>query len=141
MCVFKINTLAFGKHRYQIDNNGKQLALTGITLFHPKMNLVIVEGGVHAVEKYKKLMLNRIKWTDNGRPTDIQEEKSASDPLYLKAKLSSMHSASGARRCARQMARPRRPSHVTSSIACGHLPGTPSRHGIKIGNVGAGGST
>jgi U4/U6 small nuclear ribonucleoprotein PRP3 len=84
MCVFKINTLAFGKHRYQIDNNAKQLALTGITLFHPQMNLVIVEGGVHAVEKYKKLMLNRIKWTDNGRPTDIQEEKSASDPQWMK---------------------------------------------------------
>jgi len=85
MCVFKINTLAYGKHRYQVDNNAKQLALTGITLFHPQMNLVIVEGGIHSIEKYKKLMLNRIKWTDNGRPTDIQEEKTASDPQWMKS--------------------------------------------------------
>ncbi|KAF2791961.1 PRP3-domain-containing protein [Melanomma pulvis-pyrius CBS 109.77] len=84
MCVFKINTLAFGKHRYQIDNNGKQLSLTGITIFNPSMNLVIVEGGIHSVEKFKKLMLNRIKWTENGRPTEIQEEKSAADPQWLK---------------------------------------------------------
>lgn len=32
---------------------------------HPKFNLVVVEGGEHAVGKYKKLMLNRIDWTEN----------------------------------------------------------------------------
>ncbi|KAF1963752.1 PRP3-domain-containing protein [Byssothecium circinans] len=85
MCVFKIDTLAFGQHRYKIDNNAKQMALTGITLFNPNMNLVIVEGGIHSVNKYKKLMLQRIKWSDNAPPTDIQMEKQASDPQWMKS--------------------------------------------------------
>lgn len=85
MCVFKIDTLAFGKHRFQIDNNAKQHALTGITLFHPSMNLVIVEGGTHSVEKYKRLMLNRVKWTENAIPTETQAEKQANDPQWMKS--------------------------------------------------------
>lgn len=84
MCVFKINTLAFGKHRFQIDNNGKQLALTGVTLFNPELNLVVVEGGQYAINKFKKLMLHRINWQDNAPPTETQAEKQASDPAWLK---------------------------------------------------------
>jgi U4/U6 small nuclear ribonucleoprotein PRP3 len=85
MCVFKINTLAFGKHRFQIDNNAKQLALTGVTIFNPDLNLVIVEGGLFAINKFKKLMLQRINWQDNAPPTDIQAEKQASDPRWLQS--------------------------------------------------------
>ncbi|KAF9700916.1 hypothetical protein EKO04_001090 [Ascochyta lentis] len=85
LCVFKVNTLAFGKHRYQIDLNAKQHALTGLTLFNPELNLVIVEGGLHSIDKYKKLMLQRIKWSDNAEPTEIQMEKQANDPQWMKS--------------------------------------------------------
>lgn len=85
LCVFKINTLAFGKHRYQIDQNAKQHALTGLTLFNPELNLVIVEGGLHSIERYKKLMLQRIKWSENAEPTEIQMEKQANDPQWMKS--------------------------------------------------------
>jgi U4/U6 small nuclear ribonucleoprotein PRP3 len=85
LCVFKINTLAFGKHRYQIDLNAKQHSLTGITLFNPDLNLVIVEGGLHSIEKYKKLMLQRIKWSENAPPTEIQAEKQAAEPQWMKS--------------------------------------------------------
>jgi U4/U6 small nuclear ribonucleoprotein PRP3 len=85
MCVFKINTLAFGKHRFQIDNNAKEHALTGITLFNPELNLVVVEGGAYAINKYKKLMLQRIKWQENAPPTENQAEKQASDPQWLRS--------------------------------------------------------
>jgi len=84
MCVFKVNTLAYGKHRFQIDNNAKEHALTGITLFNPDLNLVVVEGGAYAINKYKKLMLHRIKWHENGPPTENQAEKQASDPQWLR---------------------------------------------------------
>lgn len=63
--VFKINSLANGQHRYKIGVNAEQLALTGTCIMHPKFNLVIVEGGEHSTNKYKKLMLNRINWTEN----------------------------------------------------------------------------
>lgn len=85
MCVFRINTLAYGKHRFQIDNNAKQLALTGVTLFNPELNLVVVEGGAYAMNKYKKLMLQRIKWDQNAPPTETQAEKQASDPQWLRS--------------------------------------------------------
>jgi U4/U6 small nuclear ribonucleoprotein PRP3 len=84
MCVFRIDSLAFGKHRYQIDLNAKEHSLTGVTIFHPKMNMVIVEGGHHSIQKYKRLLLNRVKWGDNAMPTEAQMEKQAQDPQWLK---------------------------------------------------------
>lgn len=66
--VYRIDNLASGKHRYQIDINAKQHALTGITILNPKFNLVIVEGGAHSIAKYQQLMLKRILWTENAPP-------------------------------------------------------------------------
>ena len=68
VAVFRVDDLSSGKHRYQIDVNAKQNALTGIVVLHPKMNLVIVEGGTHSINAYKKLMLNRVKWSENTLP-------------------------------------------------------------------------
>ncbi|KAF6830320.1 u4 u6 small nuclear ribonucleoprotein prp3 [Colletotrichum musicola] len=63
--VFRISSLANGQHRFKIGKNAEQHALTGVCIMHPKMNLVIVEGGEHSIRKYKQLMLNRIDWTEN----------------------------------------------------------------------------
>ncbi|RPB04173.1 PRP3-domain-containing protein [Choiromyces venosus 120613-1] len=63
--VFRIETLANGRHRYKININAEQLALTGICILNPKFNLVIVEGGIHAITKFRKLMLNRIDWKES----------------------------------------------------------------------------
>jgi len=63
--VFRIETLANGRHRYKININAEQLALTGICILNPKFNLVIVEGGIHAITKFRKLMVNRIDWKES----------------------------------------------------------------------------
>jgi U4/U6 small nuclear ribonucleoprotein PRP3 len=84
MCVFKVESFAFGKHRYQVDLNAKEHAFTGVTIFNPKMNLVIVEGGHWSMQKYKRLMLNRIRWSEITMPTEAQIEKQAADPGWLK---------------------------------------------------------
>jgi U4/U6 small nuclear ribonucleoprotein PRP3 len=63
--VFKIGSLVNGQHRYKIGVNAQQYALTGVCIMHPSFNLVVVEGGEHSISKYKKLMLNRIDWTEN----------------------------------------------------------------------------
>lgn len=65
LLVFKIGSLANGQHRYKIQKNAEQLALTGICVMHPTFNLLIVEGGQWSINKYKKLMCNRIDWTEN----------------------------------------------------------------------------
>ncbi|KAI1403862.1 PRP3-domain-containing protein [Hypoxylon fuscum] len=76
MLVFKINSLANGQHRYKININADQLALTGLVIMHPKQNLIIVEGGEWSTKHYKKLILNRINWTENlpSREKDAQNE-------------------------------------------------------------------
>lgn len=65
LAVFRVDNLSSGKHRFQVDKNAKQNELTGIVVLHPSMNLIIVEGGSHSISNYKKLLLNRIKWTEN----------------------------------------------------------------------------
>ncbi|KAF7546741.1 hypothetical protein G7Z17_g8225 [Cylindrodendrum hubeiense] len=75
--VFKISSLANGQHRYKIGVNAEQMALSGICVMHPKFNLVIVEGGEWSIKKYKKLMLNRIDWTENSPSRDRDGKQGA----------------------------------------------------------------
>ena len=67
--VYKVNSLANGRHRFKISKHAEQEALTGLCIQNPHFNLVIVEGGEHGISSYKKLMLNRIDWTENLAPT------------------------------------------------------------------------
>lgn len=82
--VFKINSLANGSHRFKISKNAEQYALTGRCIMHPRFNLVIVEGGEHSIRQYKKLMMNRIDWTENS-PTRIKEGRQEALQEWLKA--------------------------------------------------------
>lgn len=65
LVVFKIGSLANGQHRFKVQKTAEQLALTGICVMHPKFSLVVAEGGQWSMNKYKKLMCNRIDWTEN----------------------------------------------------------------------------
>jgi U4/U6 small nuclear ribonucleoprotein PRP3 len=68
IAVFRVDDLSSGKHRYQVDVGAKQNALTGVVVMNPTMYLIIVEGGEHSMKNYRKLLLNRIKWTENEPP-------------------------------------------------------------------------
>lgn len=68
LLVFVIDSLANGQHRYKINVNAEQLGLTGVVIMHPKRSLIVAEGGAWAIAKYRKLMLNRIDWTENVPP-------------------------------------------------------------------------
>lgn len=63
--VYRIDSLASGRNRFKIGKNAEQNKLTGICIMHPKLNLVVVEGGKHSINNYRKLMVNRIDWTEN----------------------------------------------------------------------------
>lgn len=65
VAVYKIDTLANGRHRFKISKNAEQQALTGVCIQHPRFCLVVVEGGAHSMAAYRKLMLQRIDWTEN----------------------------------------------------------------------------
>jgi U4/U6 small nuclear ribonucleoprotein PRP3 len=83
--VYKIDSLANGKHRYQISVNAEQNALTGVCIMHPKLNLVVVEGGEHSIRNYDKLMQNRIHWTDMEAPRSVQEGNREALAKWLEA--------------------------------------------------------
>lgn len=70
--VYKIDSLANGKHRYQININAEQQHLTGVCIMHPKINVVVVEGGEHSIRFYDKLVQNRIKWQDMEAPRAVE---------------------------------------------------------------------
>ncbi|KAI9696108.1 MAG: hypothetical protein M1836_005939 [Candelina mexicana] len=83
--VYKIDNLSNGRHRFKISKNAEQNALTGICILHPRFNLVIVEGGQVSINSYKKLMLNRIDWTENIAPNKVREGNKEALTSWLQA--------------------------------------------------------
>ncbi len=83
--VYKIDNLSNGRHRFKISKNAEQNALTGICILHPRFNLVIVEGGHVSINFYKKLMLNRIDWTENVAPNKVREGNKEALTSWLQA--------------------------------------------------------
>jgi U4/U6 small nuclear ribonucleoprotein PRP3 len=70
-CLFRIASLSNGRHIWRIKKEAQQLDMTGIIIINPRTNIVIVEGGLKAIKHYKRLMLGRIKWTENARSSLI----------------------------------------------------------------------
>lgn len=69
--VYRVDNLEDPQHFFKVDINAKQLGLFGIVLKNPKFNLVIAEGGAKAIKFYKKLMTQRIKWTESNSGVDL----------------------------------------------------------------------
>ena len=84
LTVYKVNSLANGRHRFKIAKNCEQLGGTGLCIFSPKFCLILVEFGEHGAKQYKKLMLNRIDWTENS-PAPVREGNKAAQAAFLEA--------------------------------------------------------
>jgi U4/U6 small nuclear ribonucleoprotein PRP3 len=66
--VFRIENLSDGRHKFLVNHNATKMHFTGITIFNPKFCLVVVEGGFLHIKKFVKLLLHRIRWTENAPP-------------------------------------------------------------------------
>lgn len=64
----RIKYLSNGKHKYKVRETANSDLLSGICLFNPNFALVLVEGVDKSIKHYKRLMLNRIDWTEQARP-------------------------------------------------------------------------
>ncbi|KAK4692469.1 U4/U6 small nuclear ribonucleoprotein PRP3, partial [Lecanoromycetidae sp. Uapishka_2] len=73
LAVFKIDSLANGRHRFKIGKNAEQMGCRGLCLMSRSQSLVMIETGAHSLKAYKKLMLNRIDWTENSVPNSKKE--------------------------------------------------------------------
>ncbi|XP_026477279.1 U4/U6 small nuclear ribonucleoprotein Prp3 [Ctenocephalides felis] len=51
--------------KFKVETNAKQLYMTGCVLLFKDCCVIVVEGGVKQQKKYKRLMMNRIKWEED----------------------------------------------------------------------------
>lgn len=75
--VFVVRDLSDRRQRYKVDINARQLHLRGVVLLcaPEELNMVLVEGGLRAIGKYKKLLMRRMDW--NRVITEEEEAASA----------------------------------------------------------------
>ncbi|XP_062848700.1 U4/U6 small nuclear ribonucleoprotein Prp3 [Trichomycterus rosablanca] len=74
--VYRIRNLHNPAKKFKVEANANQLYLTGTVVLHRDVNIVVVEGGPKSQKKFKRLMLNRIKWEE---PSSKREEIHGSD--------------------------------------------------------------
>uniref|UniRef100_A0A8C1CUX4 U4/U6 small nuclear ribonucleoprotein Prp3 n=1 Tax=Cyprinus carpio carpio TaxID=630221 RepID=A0A8C1CUX4_CYPCA len=75
--AFRIRNLHNPAKKFKVEANANQLYLTGTVVLHKDVNIVVVEGGPKAQKKFKRLMLNRIKWDEpNSKRDDSDDEGS-----------------------------------------------------------------
>ncbi|KAH9477701.1 U4/U5/U6 small nuclear ribonucleoprotein prp3 [Psilocybe cubensis] len=78
--VFKVLTLTDPAHQFKVRKNAEQLNLTGVCVFGPSFSVVYVEGAGKYIRNYKRLMMQRIKWTEAARPRGGEEEVELENP-------------------------------------------------------------
>ncbi|XP_065841750.1 U4/U6 small nuclear ribonucleoprotein Prp3-like [Oscarella lobularis] len=67
VAVYRIRDISNLSNKFKVDMNAQQYHLTGCLILFKDVNLVVVEGGPKAMKKFKKLMLERIKWRMPGK--------------------------------------------------------------------------
>lgn len=65
VAVYRVRDLNDPAIKFKVEANCNQLHMTGIVLLYKTTNVVIVEGGPKQQRKFKRLMLNRIKWNES----------------------------------------------------------------------------
>ncbi|KAK9878981.1 hypothetical protein WA026_003799 [Henosepilachna vigintioctopunctata] len=66
VAVYRIRDLhELASKKFKVETNAKQLFMTGCVMMYPDCCVVVVEGGPKQQKKYKRLMLNRIKWEED----------------------------------------------------------------------------
>lgn len=83
LLVYKINNLSNGSIRWKLSKNAEQLGCTGALILCPKFCLCICEAGPYGARKYRKLVEDRIDFTQNA--PDKQKETNHELKEWLKA--------------------------------------------------------
>lgn len=68
--VYRVLNLNNPAKKFKVEANIKQLLLTGVVVIYKNINVVVVEGGPKQQKKFKRLMLNRVKWSEDPALTE-----------------------------------------------------------------------
>ncbi|GAB6031986.1 hypothetical protein CHUAL_010364 [Chamberlinius hualienensis] len=63
--VYRVRDLSNPSLKFKVETNAKQLFMTGCVVLYRDCNVVAVEGGPKQQKKFKRLMLHRIKWSED----------------------------------------------------------------------------
>jgi len=86
VAVYRVRSLYNASKKFKVETNAKQLYMTGIVVLHKDCNVVVVEGGPKQQRKFKRLMLHRIKWSE-----DSTKEKNADGEEMEESRPNSCH--------------------------------------------------
>lgn len=80
VAVYRVKDLSNLSKKFKIETNAKQLYMTGCAVLFKDVNVVIVEGGPKQQKKYKRLMLNRIRWEEDLVKVNKHDPAASSQP-------------------------------------------------------------
>ncbi|CAL8290552.1 unnamed protein product [Merluccius merluccius] len=86
IAVYRIRNLHNPSKKFKVEANANQLYLTGTVVLHRDVNIVVVEGGPKSQKKFKRLMMNRIKWPEHNTKRDdpdFDDETKRNNRCYL----------------------------------------------------------
>lgn len=78
------------QNKFKIKKNAQQFHLNGLFVMIDKKlaahlhNVVLVEGGTRTIQKYKRLMLRRIKWKEPSSKDQVDEIQEEEEPEEIK---------------------------------------------------------
>jgi U4/U6 small nuclear ribonucleoprotein PRP3 len=83
VALFFVKDASHPYHRTLLDLNAQQNGITGGVLECPSVEtcLILAEGGPKAIERYKRLLLVRMKWTGPGEDDDVNDDNDNSDSM------------------------------------------------------------
>ncbi|XP_054713367.1 U4/U6 small nuclear ribonucleoprotein Prp3-like [Uloborus diversus] len=74
VALYRVLNLSNPAKKFKVEMNAKQLFMTGCVILYRNINIVVVEGGPNQQKKFKRLMLNRIKWNEEQATRDGTEQ-------------------------------------------------------------------
>lgn len=84
--VYRILDLNNPAKKFKVEANMKQLLMTGVVVIYKNVNVIVAEGGPKQQKKFKRLMLHRIKWSDDVVTHGDSNEPDSSNDSNLKRK-------------------------------------------------------
>ncbi|XP_014674942.1 PREDICTED: U4/U6 small nuclear ribonucleoprotein Prp3-like [Priapulus caudatus] len=66
VAVYRVRDLSSPAKKFKVETNCQQLLMTGTVVLYRECSVVVVEGGPKQQKKYRRLMLHRIKWEEDG---------------------------------------------------------------------------
>ncbi|ESO99440.1 hypothetical protein LOTGIDRAFT_186812, partial [Lottia gigantea] len=79
VAVYRVRDLKNPAIKFKVEANANQLFMTGIVVLYRDCNVVVIEGGPKQQRKFKRLMLNRIKWQDDKKRSKDQDGSDGED--------------------------------------------------------------